>query len=315
MRDIKLIEINSELGAGTRGASLGLAAMKIASLNAGSKFFAQYPSIQVETENETLYTNPQNPYAKYIETLRIVLNRLTDKISKTMSQNEFPVVLAGDHSTAAGTIAGIKKNHPNKRLGVVWIDAHADLNSPFTTPSGNMHGMPLAISLAEDNLSHQINQPQLETQAHWEALKNLSGISPAIHFEDLVLIGVRDMEQEEQDLIAKKHIKQHTVTQIRIEGIHKIVSQINDYLNDCDLIYISFDVDSMDPSYISYGTGTPVPVGFSEKEATEIILSLLENPKVCCFELTEVNPILDDKGNRMAETAFRILEKVTKAIN
>ncbi len=314
MKKIKLIEINSEIGAGTRGASLGIQAMKIASLNKGSDYFGKNDSVIVKNENHILFSRPKNTSAKNIADVTKVIERLMNHLSTKLSNGFFPIVLAGDHSTAAGTIAGIKHAYPDKRLGVIWIDAHADLHSPYTTPSGNMHGMPLAVALAEDNLEKRINDIPENIANHWQKLKGISGVNPAIDYSNLVFMGVRDLEPEEVHLIEKNNIKHYSVSDVRTQGVDQIVSATNEYLQDCDLIYISFDVDSMDCAYVSHGTGTPVPVGFSENEVTNILLKLLENEKVCCFEITEVNPTLDEKRNVMAETAFRILEKTTMAL-
>jgi len=314
MNQIKLIEVDSEIGAGTRGASLGIAAMKVASINRKSDYFAKYSSIKVESENQILFGNSDKSFAKNIKTLTKISRRISKSLKKIIKSDSFPIVLAGDHSNAAGTIAGIKSAHPKKRLGVIWVDAHADLHSPYTSPSGNIHGMPLAISLGEDNLDRQVNKVPKSTVKHWEKLKNTSGCAPNIQASDIVFIGVRDTEEPEDYLMEKYNIKNVTVTETRMKGIDTIINEINNHLNECDLIYISFDVDSMDCMYVSHGTGTPVPVGFTEWEATQILLKLLKNDKVCCFEVTEVNPTLDEKCNVMAETAFRILEKATAVL-
>jgi arginase len=314
MTKIKLIEVDSEIGAGTRGASLGIDAMKIASINQGSDYFARHSSLKVKSENHILFEKAEKSFAKNGKTLTKISKRICKSLKKVIKSNSFPIILAGDHSNAAGTIAGIKSAHPKKRLGVIWLDAHADLHSPYTSPSGNVHGMPLAISLGEDNLDRQINKVPKETKKQWEQLKNTSGVAPNIQHSDIVFIGVRDTEEPEDYLIEKHNIKNVTVTEARLKGIDTIISEINDYLSDCDMIYISFDVDSMDCTYVSHGTGTPVPVGFTEWETTQILLKLLKNEKICCFEITEVNPTLDEKCNVMAETAFRILEKATTVI-
>ena len=314
MNKIKLIENHSEIGAGTRGSSLGVDAMKIASINAESELFAKYPSEKIPTENHILFKKSKPSFAKNIKQILKVYENLTQTIRNTFNENYFPVILTGDHSNAAGTIAGIKATFPEKRLGVIWVDAHADLHSPYTTPSGNVHGMPLAISLNEDNLDRKSNNVKGATLEDWENLKNFAGIAPKVNYEDLVFFGVRDTEEQEDYLMKKHNLKSYTVTDVRVSGIEKVVNETNEYLKNCDLIYVSFDVDSMDCNYVSHGTGTPVPVGFSEYEATKLLLQLLKNEKVCCFEITEVNPTLDEKRNVMAETAFRILEKSTAVL-
>lgn len=134
-----------------------------------------------------------------------MVERVSDEVSSTLAKGEFPIVLAGDHSTAAGTIAGIKAMYPKSKLGVIWIDAHADLHSPYTTPSGNMHGMPLAMALDEDNLEAKVNKLDQETINYWYQLKNVGKIAPKISYRDLVLISARDMERPEAALL--KNIK------------------------------------------------------------------------------------------------------------
>jgi arginase len=197
--------------------------------------------------------------------------------------------------------------HPERRLGVIWIDAHADLHSPYTTPSGNMHGMPLAISLAEDNIKSKVHQPDAQVVEQWNNLKKLGGIQPKIQAQDLVFIGLRDTEKQEDEIIKRHGIKVITVQEVRKRGVEQTVRQALLALQHCDDIYISFDVDSLDSS-ISRGTGTPVANGLKEREAEDLMASLMQNHKICCFEITEVNPTLD-KENLMAEIAFNILQR------
>jgi Arginase/agmatinase/formimionoglutamate hydrolase, arginase family len=197
MRNIKIVEVKSEIGAGTRGASLGVDAIKIAALDFMSNFFVNFPSDVVETENKLLYEPVESPYAKRIRGIKSMYERVAKVVESNIKSGLFPVVLAGDHSTAGGTIAGIKMAKPNSRLGAIWIDAHADLHSPYTTPSGNMHGMPLAVSLALDNMDCQVHQPDDATISTWNELKNMGKIAPKVLPEDLVFIALRDTEKEE----------------------------------------------------------------------------------------------------------------------
>jgi len=196
--------------------------------------------------------------------------RVSQVVKKALKEDYFPIVLSGDHSSALGTISGIKAAYPEKRLGVIWIDAHADLHSPHTSPSGNVHGMPLAAALDSDNLDCQINE----------------------------VLSLRN----------------YKVAEVRHRGITTCVEEALSQLKNCDHIYISFDVDSLDCDMISYGTGTPVPKGFDQFEAIEIINQIVDSTKVACFEIVEVNPLLDTKGNKMAETAFEVLDAVTARV-
>ena len=138
-KKIKFIEVKSEIGAGTRGASLGVDAIKIAALDYGSNIFSKYETVEIKTENHLLFEPQGSAYAKRIKGLITMYERIGSEVSKTLKNNGFPIVLAGDHSTAGGTIAGIKMANPKARIGVIWIDAHADLHSPWTTPSYNLH--------------------------------------------------------------------------------------------------------------------------------------------------------------------------------
>ena len=315
MSYIKIIEVNSELGAGTRGASLGVDALKVAALNAQSSFFKTNKSVKVKCHNDLLLSKIKYPYAKRIVGILKVNSNVSKVVAKTLKGKKkgFPLVLAGDHSSAAGTISGIKKSFPKKRLGVVWIDAHADLHSPFTSPSGNMHGMPLAIALGMDNRELSTNNVDKATIKLWNKLKKIGGPVPKIFAEDLVFVGVRDTEPQEDYILDKYKIKKITVEELWANGEHRTAIDILQYLDECDLIYISFDVDSMDDE-ISKGTGTPVPNGLEPQEASNLINKLLKNEKVCCFEMVEINPTLDIK-NKMADTAFQILESATEVIN
>jgi len=311
-KTLRVIEVKSEIGAGTRGASLGVDAIKIAALDYGSRFFKKHKTVEVANENHLLLESMGSPFAKRISGILTMVERVHDEVKATLESKEFPMVLAGDHSTAAGTISGIKSAFPKARLGVIWIDAHADIHSPYTTPSGNMHGMPLAMVLDEDNLSNKVNKLDQETINYWYQLKNIGNIAPKITYQDLVLISARDMEKPEEDLLNRNKVKNITTADLRKRGVERIAIETMMYLDHCDLIYVSFDVDSLDPS-TSRGTGTPVAQGITEREAGMLISKIITNKKVCCFEIVEVNPTLD-RENMMAEHAFEILVKATNAL-
>jgi arginase len=307
MKNIKIIEVPSEIGAGTRGASLGIDAIKIAALDFMSNFFIHFPTEKIEVENKLLYEPIQSPYAKRIAGVTIMYDRISKAVQDSIKSNFFPVILSGDHSNAGGTIAGIKMAKPKSKLGVIWIDAHADLHTPYTTPSGNMHGMPLAASIAEDNKDMAVHELDDKTKQQWNDLKNLGKISPKVLPEDVVFISLRDFEKEENHLIETHGIKVITTAEVRRNGAENVCRKVLRYLSDCTDIYISFDVDSLDSS-ISKGTGTPVSNGLREREVEDIISKFMQNRKICCFEITEVNPTLD-KENLMAEIAFNVLQR------
>ncbi len=313
IKPIKIIEVKSEIGAGTRGSSMGVDAIKIAALDFGSPFFKRYKSVEIPNENNLLLEPVVHDYAKRIKGIFNLNERIAKEIQKTLKAGEVPIVLAGDHSSALGTISGIRMAYPDKKLGVIWIDAHADLHSPYTTPSGNMHGMPLSCVLGEDNRDRQQNKPDDETVEYWEKLKNLGGISPKINYDDLVFIALRDFEPQEEYLIKKNKVRIFNLQEIRKKAVERVAIDSLNYLDHCDLIYVSFDVDSMD-SRISSGTGTPVPNGITEKEAGNLIYYIMRSKKIVCFEMVEINPTLD-RENLMAENAFEILQKTTNQLS
>jgi arginase len=312
VKELKIIEVKSEIGAGTRGASLGVEAIKIASLDMNSGFFKQFESVEVENVNELLFDGAKHSYAKFIDGVMIMEERVCLEVYETIWNENFPLIIAGDHCTAYGTIAGIKKADPKVRLGVIWIDAHADIHTPFTTPSGNMHGMALSMACGIDNLECKVNDPRGETLEYWEQIKNVGIPGPKVYPEDIVYVGVRDLEKPENYLINKYNINFIETEDIKKLGSAKVAETALQMLDHCDLIYVSFDVDTLD-SRISTGTGTPVPNGLTVEEAKVLNAELAKNPKVCAWEIVEVNPTLDTE-NRMAESAFEILEATAKSI-
>lgn len=307
MKNIKLIEVPSEIGAGTRGASLGIDAIKIAAMDFMSNFFIHFPSEKIPVQNELLYQPIESPYAKRIKGVAALYDKVSKAVTDCLKTGFFPVLISGDHSTSGATIAGIKMAKPKSKLGVIWIDAHADLHTPFTTPSGNLHGMPLAVAIGEDNSECAVHDLDADTVKQWNYLKSMGKISPKVLPEDIVYISLRDFEKEEKHLIDKYDMKVITTKEVRSKGPENIVRAVHRYLSDCTDIYVSFDVDSLDSS-ISKGTGTPVNNGLREREAEDLISKFMQNRKVCCFEITEVNPTLD-KENLMAEIAFNILQR------
>lgn len=312
MKEIIVIEVKSEIGAGTRGASLGIEAVKIASLDMGSDFFRTYKSVEVEHVNELLFNSAEHAHAKFIDGVLIMEERVCLEVYEQLFEERFPLIIAGDHSTAYGSIAGIKKAFPKKRLGVIWIDAHADLHTPYTTPSGNMHGMTLAMACDFDNLECKVNTPKGETLEYWEQIQNVGASGAKIQPEDVVFISVRDMEKPENYLINKYGINFIEVEDVRKKGAEFIASEALKMLDHCDLIYVSFDVDSID-SRFSSGTGTPVPNGLNPEEARDLNRALVRDPRVCAWEIAEINPTLDSE-NKMSETAFEVLRSVAESV-
>ena len=314
-KDIVLLINRSEITAGTRGASLGPDAIFTAARKHQKSFFVKYPIEEIKDVNYLLDSPTEYKFAKRIDGLLGVYNALNDKVSSLLINNKFPLVLAADHGSAGGTLAGIKSAFPTKRIGIVWIDAHADIHTPYTTPSGNIHGMPLATVLDEDNLPCKLNDLSEETIQYWEKLKHVGGIAPKALAEDVVYIAVRDTEDQENNIMERLQMKNYTVNEVRTKGIRLMMNEIEKKLSDCDIIYVSFDVDSMDPDLTSYGTGTPVKDGLRPDEAHEILTLLAKNEKTVCIEFVEVNPCLDEKINKMAEVTMTLVESVLNTLS
>jgi len=314
VKSIKIIKNRSDVGAGTRGSDMGIDAIEIAAINKKNNYFDNYEFEDVETENESVYNKVNNSFAKRIDSVLHQCMRLSNHVKVNLQEGIFPIVLSGDHSSALGSISGVKAAYPTKEIGVVWIDAHADIHSPYSSPSGNIHGMPLAAALADDNLDYEINDVSRETGELWGRMKNVGVPVTKLLPENLVYFGVRDTEEPEDKQIEKLNIKNYKVDEIRFRGLQICVDEAIEKLSNCDVIYISFDVDSMDCDLISYGTGTPVAKGFDEYEIINIINQFIETKKVVCIEFVEVNPLLDLKGNKMGETAFEILDEITKTV-
>lgn len=310
-KTIKLIKNRSDIGAGTRGSDLGIDAIEIAAINQNSDYFNRFLFEDVKTHNETIYDKDRSSSAKRIEHVLEQCIRVNNVVKQSIDENYFPIVLSGDHSSALGTLSGIKAAFPEQNIGVFWIDAHADLHSPYTSPSGNIHGMPLSAALGDDNLSCQNNEVTPETHQDWEEMKNIGHQGPKVLPENLIYFGVRDTEEEEDKQIDKLKIKNYKVDEVRFRGLQTCVTEALAKVAHCEVLYISFDVDSMDCDMISYGTGTPVAKGFDQYEIIAIINQIIQTKKVVCIEFVEVNPLLDTKGNKMAETAFEVLEAIT----
>lgn len=312
---ISLLINRSEITAGTRGASLGPDAIRTAARSKKSTFFNQYKVVEITDQNQALDLPTIFSNARYVDAYAKVFTEVSSVVMGELNKGCFPFILAGDHGSGAATIAGIKKAFPSKRLGVIWIDAHGDLHTPYTTPSGNMHGMPLAIALGDDNLECRVNQPSPEEIDYWNALKaQFDGdfVLP----EDLVFIALRDTESQEDALIDRLGVAVYSVDEVRKIGAAELAKQVlNEKLSDCDVIYVSFDVDSMDPQLTSFGTGTPVKNGLSPQEAKTLLTTFAADERMSCLECVEVNPCLDNQLNRMAELAFEIIESTVKVID
>ncbi len=312
-KELILIYNKSEIGAGTRGASLGVDALIMEAIKKDNTFFKETPFQSIKHRNDVLTKPTKYKRAKYIDALIPVYQSICDKVCHEILKEKFPIIISGDHASAGGSIAGIKKAYPNKRLGIIWIDAHADLHSPYTTPTGNVHGMPLATVINEDNLTFRNGNIKKDTMQKWDRLKNIGNISPKAAPEDIVFIGVRDTEKEEGYLMEHYGIVNYTPNLLRKKGVTNVIDEIkNKILDKCDMIYVTFDVDSLDCDLVSMGTGTPVKNGLLVDEVKQLLKEFITWDKTISLEVTEINPLLDNKGNKMAETTLEILEYALK---
>lgn len=213
--------------------------------------------------------------SKNVKTIAKSSERLAAKVSDIMKQGRFPLVLGGDHSIAIGTLAGVAAQL--KTLGVIWYDAHADMNTPETSPSGNVHGMPLAASMGLGN----------------RELVNVGGYSGKVKAENIVLIGARDVDPGETALIRERNIRVYDPADVKRLGIERVIEEAVVYLSErCDGIHLSFDVDGIDPQEIA-GVGTPVPDGISYRDSLHAVQMLGRLENLVSAEFVEVNPLLE----------------------
>ena len=288
MADINILGIPMDLGAGRRGVDMGPSAIRLASLEASLKRLGY--SVQdlgnidvpvaeaLQNKNGLHYADP------ILETCTAVYRALRE-----VSGEAFPIALGGDHSVSMGTVAGVAQHG---RTGVIWIDAHADLNTPATSPSGNVHGMPLAHLLGYGD----------------ERFLELWGGGAVLRPEDLVFIGLRSLDPAERDLIREHGIKAYTMKEIDGRGIAEVAAEALAHLKT-ERLHISFDADVLDPT-LAPGVGTPVPGGLTYREAHLLMELLADAERVTSLDLVEVNPILDVKnetGRIMVEMASSLL--------
>lgn len=314
---VQIIEVHSDIGAGKHGTTQGVAML--------SDYCQQrHPNAQRQAiiANHQA-TSLQYPHAKYVEhLLPFFAQQLVPELESCLKKSEenqcFPVIISGDHSNAIGNLAAFSNHYQHRRIGVVWIDAHADLHSVFTTPSGNIHGMPLAVALRLDNLDCKINDLSSDLVQKWQAMKDLSkhaGILPS----DVFFLGLRSFEPPETHLIAKHQMFAYSAKGTPVphkadvrQNLTVVLDDLVARLVDLDAVYISFDVDALDESLVP-ATGTPEPQGYEKAEVQQIFERLLPLPNVKLFELTEFNPTLDSDPDKH-QTIFELLTDVLSLI-
>ncbi|WP_414050910.1 arginase [Macrococcus animalis] len=209
------------------------------------------------------------------------------KVDAVVQKGNYPVVIGGDHSIAMGTISGISKHYEN--LGVIWYDAHGDLNIDESSPSSNIHGMPLRALIGDGH----------------EDLVNIGGYKNKVKVENIVLIGMRDLDEGEKAYIKEVGIKTYTMAEIDRLGIQTVIEESLSYLEKCDGIHLSLDVDALDPVETP-GTGTTVPGGITYRESHFAMELLHDSEKITSFEIVEVNPLIDI-NNKTADQAVGLV--------
>jgi len=284
-KTVNIIGFPMDLGADRRGVDMGPSALRIAGLkqkleNLGYRVIDSGDVFIQIMEKQKIV----NPKLKYLNEILRTAKTLASKVEKVLDKGQFPLCIGGDHSMAVGSIAGIssycRKN--NMKLGLIWIDAHADMNTDATSPSGNIHGMPLAASLGLGN----------------DKLTHIYGFSPKVLPENCAIIGVRSIDGPEKINIKKLNPTVYTMADIDKLGIHRVISRVlKQFKEKVDHIHVSFDLDSVDPS-VAPGVGTPVPGGFSYRETHLLMESIADCGCISSLEVTEVNPILDSKNKR-----------------
>lgn len=280
-KKITLIGVPMDLGQTRRGVDMGPSAIRYAgvverlqSLNYEVKDIGD---ISIGKPNSFDVINDEN--LKDLKEVVRANQMLADAVSTVVKVDEFPLVLGGDHSIAIGTIAGAAEHY--KKLGVIWFDAHGDLNTGETSPSGNIHGMPLAVSLG-------IGHPYLT---------GIGGYAPKIKPNNVVIIGARSLDSGEKELIREKGIKVYTMHEIDRLGMTRVMEEAIEYVtNGTDGVHLSLDLDALDP-HDAPGVGTPVIGGTSYRETHLAMEMLAEADIITSAEFVEVNPILDDKNN------------------
>jgi arginase len=291
---IHILGVPMDLGAGRRGVDMGPSSIRIAGLSdvlkdLGNKII-DGGDLDIKNMEELRVGDTRARFLKEIARASKILARHSES---TMAKGHFPLILGGDHSIAVGSISGIAAfaRKRRKKIGVLWIDAHGDLNTPATSPSGNVHGMPLASLLGYGPAD----------------LKNVGGNFDKMDPDNVAIVGVRSLDTGERKLIEQTGIHVYTMSDIDRQGIHRVMKKaLAKVTNGTDYVHVSFDLDSVDPT-IAPGVGTPVKGGLDYREAHLIMESIWDSKAMTSLEVVEVNPILDER-NRSAEFAVELVQ-------
>lgn len=287
---VEIIGVPMDLGANRRGTDLGPSAIRYAGLNQsllkmGLKVIDN-GNLDVPVRESI---NVSNHSYKFLDEIVSVCKSLADKVGGILSRGNFPLVLGGDHSMTMGTLSGVSKMIPS--IGLIWFDAHGDFNTFDTSQTGNIHGMPLAAAAG-------YGEPKLT---------RLSGVTPVVNEERVVLIGVRDLDYHERLMLKKSKITVYSMKKIDEIGMAKVINEALSIARAGGKgFHVSFDMDVVDPS-IASGVGTPVPGGLSYREAHLALEIIADSKQLKSLEVCEVNPIADTGGNRTASLAVELI--------
>ena len=287
-KTISVIGVPMDLGQGRRGVDMGASAIRYAGLKERIEQLGYTVKDQGNIHVPTAETHTiNNQKLKYLPEVVQVSEDLAAKVAEVVKQGDFPIILGGDHSIAIGSLAGVSQHYKN--LGVIWFDAHGDFNTEDTTPSGNIHGMPLAVSVGIGN----------------QQLVNVAGFTPKVKPEHIVIVGARSIDSDERRLLKENNVTVYTMHEIDKMGIGKVMEEaIRIAGTGTDGIHLSLDLDSIDPDMCP-GVGTPVLGGVTYREGHLAMEMLYQSGRVVSCDLVEVNPILDE-GNRTARTAVAL---------
>jgi arginase len=283
MKKICIIGVPMDFGASRRGVDMGPSAIRIAQV--GQKLRAMGYDVvdrgNVEVQVRESMSEP-NSKAKFRNEIAEILKRLKEMTKAAVKNGEIPLVLGGDHSIALGSVAGISEHYQSqgKQIGVVWLDAHADINTPDTTVSGNVHGMPVAHLMGLGD----------------EVLLSVSSMRPIVDPRKVALVGLRDLDEGEKQTIKSRGVHAFTMRDIDELGMKEVMKRaIAIATQGTDGFHLSFDMDFMDPS-VAPGVGTPVAGGATFREGHLAVEMASDSGKMISMEVTEVNPVLDSRN-------------------
>ncbi len=293
-RQVRVIGFPMDLGQQRRGVDMGPSALRYAGLHEQLEALGcrvdDLGNIPVAVRDErSVREEVHDPRLRHLPQIVDACQAIYDVAKKSVGEEIFPLFVGGDHSITIGTVGGLTTGEP---MGLIWVDAHGDFNTPETTPSGNIHGMTVAV---------------LTGRGHPD-LVNLGHPGPKLRAQQVVMIGVRDLDAEERVNLAESGITVYTMRDVDELGIATVARRALNRLKHLPRIHVSYDMDSIDPSFAP-GVGTPVPGGLTFREAHLLMEILAESGKVKSMDIVEINPILDI-GNHTAELAVELIESI-----